>query len=67
MDHAVRHVARQWGVERAVRMASAVPARLLGGGSGEIRAGMRADLVLLDGALRVRTVVASGRLVHAPV
>jgi N-acetylglucosamine-6-phosphate deacetylase len=48
-------------------MASTVPARLLGGDSGRIREGTPADLVLLDGDLRVRTVVASGRLVYAPV
>jgi N-acetylglucosamine-6-phosphate deacetylase len=66
MDQAVRHVARHWGMEQAVRMAATVPARLLGGESGEIREGMPADLVLLDGDLKIRTVVASGRPVHAP-
>jgi N-acetylglucosamine-6-phosphate deacetylase len=60
MDQAVRNVAARWGLGDAVRMAGGTPARLLGLDSGEIRTGMRADLVLLDGALAPTTLVVGG-------
>jgi N-acetylglucosamine-6-phosphate deacetylase len=53
MAEAVRNAERLMGVDAAtaVRMASAVPARVLGLSQerGEIRRGLRADLALLDG------------------
>ncbi len=57
---AVRHVVA-WGVplEDAVAMASTTPARALGVDAA-IRAGAVADLVVLDGDLRVRQVVVGG-------
>jgi len=49
--------------ERAVTMASTVPARVLGERSlGRIRAGACADLVVLDGDLRVRLTMVKGEV-----
>ncbi len=52
-------------VEEAVRMASSNPARLLGLGErkGEIRAGLDADLVVLDEQLAVRATMVAGEWV----
>ncbi len=52
-------------VEEAVRMASASPARLLGlqGRKGEIRAGLDADLVVLDEQLAVQATMVAGEWV----
>ncbi|MDR7521561.1 MAG: N-acetylglucosamine-6-phosphate deacetylase [Armatimonadota bacterium] len=62
MNQAVRHVV---GLGRplaeAARMASATPARVLGLEQGELRAGKRADLVLLDRTLAVTGAFAGGR------
>lgn len=52
-------------VDEAVRMASAVPARLLGlRGRGEIRPGARADLMAFDDKFRVLLTVVGGRIVY---
>ncbi|TMB87588.1 MAG: hypothetical protein E6J37_09800 [Chloroflexi bacterium] len=65
MDHLVRFMARLPGMTagRAVAMASTVPARVLGERSlGRIRAGACADLVVLDGDLRVRLTMVKGEV-----
>ena len=68
LDQAVRNVV-DWtgsGPAEACRMASEVPARLLGLRSkGRIAAGCDADLVLLDGSLHVQATFREGRLVYA--
>lgn len=68
MDVAVRNVVR-WGIALpdAIAMASTVPARVLGLGhrKGRVAAGYDADLVLLDGQLRVLGTVVGGRLLYA--
>jgi N-acetylglucosamine-6-phosphate deacetylase len=66
MDQAVRNVVHLGvPVSQALRMASTVPARLLGlRDLGVITAGARADLVLLDRRLRVRTVLVDGRVAY---
>jgi N-acetylglucosamine-6-phosphate deacetylase len=67
MDQAVRNMVR-WTdatVADALRMASAVPARLLGlDDRGEIRIGAVADLVLLDNDLTVQATIIGGAVVH---
>jgi N-acetylglucosamine-6-phosphate deacetylase len=67
LDQAVRNV-MAWagvGVAEACRMASEVPARVLGLPSkGRLAAGFDADLVLLDGELRVRATFREGRRVY---
>ena len=68
MDAAVRHAVRCVGlslVDAAVA-ASTTPARLLGlaDRTGALRAGLDADLVVLDAALRVRAVLVAGTVVH---
>jgi N-acetylglucosamine-6-phosphate deacetylase len=65
MDHLVRVMAGLPGVglRRAVEMASATPARLLGLDRG-IRAGAPADLVVLTPDLRVRLTMVGGRITH---
>ncbi|MBO1078810.1 N-acetylglucosamine-6-phosphate deacetylase [Roseomonas haemaphysalidis] len=63
---AVRVMVRQAGLplEQALRMASLLPARLLGLEShGHLRPGARADIVLLDDALAVRGVWTGGAAV----
>jgi N-acetylglucosamine-6-phosphate deacetylase len=64
MDAAVRNiVALDVSLEDALRMASTVPARVLGISSkGRIAAGADADLVLLDDALRVRATIVAGAI-----
>jgi len=67
LDQAVRNVV-DWsgiGVAEACRMASDVPARLLGlGAKGRLGVGLDADLVLLDDSLRVLATFVAGRCVH---
>lgn len=66
MDRAVRNVVAA-GVPwvQAVAMASTTPARLLGLDQGEVRGGLRADLVVLADDLSVAAVLAGGRPVLA--
>jgi N-acetylglucosamine-6-phosphate deacetylase len=67
LDQAVRHVV-DWtgsGVAGACRMASEVPARLLGlRTKGRLAAGFDADLVLLDDGLQVRATFREGRRIY---
>ena len=64
MDEAVRRAVREVGLslEQAVAAASTTPARLLGlqDECGAIRAGLAADLVVLDAGLRVQRVMVGG-------
>jgi N-acetylglucosamine-6-phosphate deacetylase len=67
MDELVRRSAALAGVgvERAVAMASAVPARLLGERRlGRLEVGAAADVVLLDAELRVCLTMVGGRAVY---
>ncbi len=68
LDQAVRNVV-DWtgtGVAEACRMASEVPARVLGlPCKGRIAAGFDADLVLLDDGLHVRATFREGRLLYS--
>jgi N-acetylglucosamine-6-phosphate deacetylase len=66
LDQAVRNMASLGvSVRDAISMASTVPAGLLGRRDlGRIAPGARADLVLFDRALRVRTVIIDGTVVH---
>ena len=65
MDQAVRNVAAAAGeLDRAMRMASATPSRLLGLDQGELRPGLRADLVLLGHDLRVTAAVVGGAIAY---
>ena len=67
LDEAVRNVVSwaETGVGEACRMASEVPARLLGLRSkGRLAVGCDADLVLLDDALRVRATFREGRSLY---
>ena len=68
MDHAVRTFHELTGVPlvEVVRMASLTPARVAGREQeiGSIKPGKLADLVVLDGALRVRQVYVGGQLIH---
>ena len=66
MDELVRRMAQLPGMslERAVTMASTSPAAVLGETDiGELRAGSRADIVILDGEHRVRLTMVGGRVV----
>jgi N-acetylglucosamine-6-phosphate deacetylase len=67
MEAAVQNAVHllQAPVEKAVRMASANPARLLGlkGRKGEISAGLDADLVVLDEQLAVQATMVAGEWV----
>jgi N-acetylglucosamine-6-phosphate deacetylase len=67
LDHAVRTFYRQTGapLPEVVRMASLTPARIAGCEQhiGSIAPGKRADLVVLDSALRVQEVYLSGERV----
>jgi len=64
MDQLVRLMAGLPGVglRRAVEMATATPARVLGLDRGSIRAGAPADLVVLTADLRVRLTMVGGRV-----
>jgi len=65
MDDLVRRMAAVPGVNasRAIAMASTVPARVLGErGLGRIHVGGCADLVVLDGDLRVRLTMVGGKV-----
>ncbi len=65
MDQAVRNVAstgQRW--DDAVRMASTTPAALLGLDQGEVRAGQRADLAILNRDLAVTAVVVGGKVAY---
>jgi N-acetylglucosamine-6-phosphate deacetylase len=65
MDGLVRRMAAIPGMNaaRAIAMASTVPARVLGErGLGRIRAGACADIVVLDGDLRVRLTMVGGKV-----
>jgi N-acetylglucosamine-6-phosphate deacetylase len=67
LDEAIRNVVSwaETGVGEACRMASEVPARLLGLRSkGRLAVGCDADLVLLDDALRVRATFREGRSLY---
>jgi N-acetylglucosamine-6-phosphate deacetylase len=67
LDQAVRNLVSwaETGVAEACRMASEVPARLLGLRSkGRLAVGCDADLVLLDDALRVRATFREGRSLY---
>lgn len=69
MDHMVRTFHRLTGVPmpEVVRMASLTPARIIGRDHelGSLAAGKRADFVVLDEDLMVRSVWLDGRRVHA--
>jgi N-acetylglucosamine-6-phosphate deacetylase len=66
MDAAAANMVAHAGVtaEAAVRMGAANPAAALGLGAarGQVRPGMPADLVLMDGGLRAQAVLRAGRL-----
>ena len=65
MDELVREMTSLAGLRRAVTMASAVPARLLGlASSGRIAEGSDGDIVVLDEALQVRATLVGGRLAY---
>jgi N-acetylglucosamine-6-phosphate deacetylase len=68
MDGAVRNAVRfiGLGVEEAVALASAVPARVLGldGRTGAITSGLDGDLVVLDADLRCLATIVRGQWVH---
>lgn len=70
MDAAVRNAVAHLPVDlpRVSRMASGNAARLLGvdGDVGRVAPGLRADLVVLDDALRVTGTMVGGRWVHGP-
>lgn len=64
MDRAVKNMAGAIGAwDQVARMASTTPARLLGLEQGELRAGLRADLVILSRDKSVSAVVVGGRVV----
>jgi N-acetylglucosamine-6-phosphate deacetylase len=68
MDHAVRNAVAFAGLTagQAVRLATAVPARVLGlADRGTLSVGARADLVLLDEALNVTATYVGGGLAYA--
>ncbi|MBB2910518.1 N-acetylglucosamine-6-phosphate deacetylase [Streptosporangium becharense] len=68
MDATVRHAVRDIGISivDAAIAAATTPAHLLGisDRTGAIQPGKDADLVVLDGALRVSAVMAGGEVVH---
>ncbi len=68
MLRSVRNAVRWGGVELpdAIRMATEVPARLLGvhGQRGVLRVGARADVVVFDAAFHVRLTMVGGRVVY---
>ena len=69
MIDAVRNAVEQFGVAPAdsLRMATEVPARILGVADtvGHLRPGARADLAVLDAALGVRATVVGGEFVYS--
>lgn len=69
LDQAVRRAVLEvgLGIEQAVAAAASTPARLLGLADecGAIRAGLAADLVVLDDELRLRRVMAGGQWLPA--
>lgn len=68
LDRAVANLVEQAGVPLpdAVCMATATPAAVLGGLElGALTTGARADVVVLDSRLRVRTTVVAGEIVYA--
>lgn len=69
MSDAVRNAVEQFGVDPAVslRMATEVPARILGVADdvGALRPGARADLVLLDAELGLRATIVGGEFVSS--
>jgi N-acetylglucosamine-6-phosphate deacetylase len=66
MDALVGAAAAQFGLQRALTMASRTPARLLGLASlGRLATGCQADLVVLGRDLRVRRTLVAGRTVYA--
>ncbi|HEY7202507.1 MAG TPA: N-acetylglucosamine-6-phosphate deacetylase [Candidatus Dormibacteraeota bacterium] len=66
MDLLLRRAAEQFGLHRAVAMASRTPARVLGlGSAGRVAPGCDADLVVLGPDLRVRRTIVAGRTVYA--
>jgi len=65
MDLLLRRAAEQFGLHRALAMASRTPARVLGlHGRGRVAAGCDADLVVLGPDLRVRRTLVAGRTVY---
>jgi N-acetylglucosamine-6-phosphate deacetylase len=61
MDRLFRNVVTAAGLAAAVQATSATPARALGlAGVGALSVGYDANLVVLDGDLRVRAVMARG-------
>jgi len=67
MIEAVRNAVRLGGVslEDAVRMASEIPARLIGDRSrGALAVGQRADLVVFDRRFRVQMTIVGGQVVY---
>ncbi len=67
LDQAIRNTVRWTGATaaEALRMATEVPARLLGiAGEGRIIAGGAADLALFDADLRVAMTIVRGRIVY---
>ncbi|GBE65776.1 N-acetylglucosamine-6-phosphate deacetylase [Mycobacterium sp. MFM001] len=68
MDQLFRTVAADAGLAAAAQMTSATPARALGlDGIGCLRAGLDADLVVLDRDLQVSAVMAGGEWLKAPL
>jgi N-acetylglucosamine-6-phosphate deacetylase len=66
MDILVTRAAAQFGLQRALAMASRTPARVLGlSRLGRVAAGFEADLVVLGRDLGVRRTIVAGRTVHA--
>ncbi len=69
MSDAVRNAVEQFGVSPAdsLRMATEVPARILGVSDavGHLRPGARADLAVLNAALELRATLVGGELVHS--
>ena len=66
MDALVRRAAEQFGLHRALTMASRTPARVLGlSGRGRLAVGCDADLLVLGPDLRVRRTLVAGRTVYS--
>jgi N-acetylglucosamine-6-phosphate deacetylase len=66
MDLLLRRAAEQFGLHRALAMASRTPARALGlAARGRVAVGCDADLVVLGPDLRVRRTLVAGRTVYS--